>query len=59
MERSKAGTKERGPDGQSLTNQNTILINIRWYYVTRYVKSTMKFILLIIIIIIIIIGEKV
>ena len=30
MERSKADTKERGPDGLSLPNQNTILINITW-----------------------------
>ena len=43
MERSKAGTKERSPDGLSLPNQNTILINIMWYYVTRYGESTMKF----------------
>ena len=28
MERSKAGTKKRSPDGLSLHNQNAILINI-------------------------------
>ena len=43
MERSTAGTKERSPDGLSLVNQNTILINIIWYYFKRYGKSTMKF----------------
>ena len=43
MEKSKAGTKERSPDGLSLPNQNTILINIKWYYFTRYEKITMKF----------------
>ena len=37
MERSKAGTKERRFDGLSLPNQNT-LINIIWYYFTRYGK---------------------
>ena len=43
QKRSKAGTKERSNDGQSLPNQNKILINIIWYYLTRYGKSTMKF----------------
>ena len=43
MEKSKAGTKERCLDGLSLPNQNTILINIKWYYFTRYGKSTMEF----------------
>ena len=42
MKRSKAGTKERSLDGLSLPNQ-AILINIIWYYFTRYEKSTMKF----------------
>ena len=42
MERSKAGTKERCPDCLSLPYQNTTLINIIWYYFTRYGKSTMK-----------------
>ena len=43
MERSKAGTKERRPEVLYLPNQNTILMNIIWYYFTRYGKSTMKF----------------
>ena len=42
MERSKAGTKERRPDGLSLPNQNTILINIIWYYFPRFGKSTIN-----------------
>ena len=44
MERiTKAGTKEKSPDSQSLPNQNTILINIIYYYFPRYGKSTMEF----------------
>ena len=44
MERSKAGTKERGPYCLSLPNQNTILINTcMQYYFPKYGKSTMKF----------------
>ena len=43
MERSKAGKKERSPDGQSLPNQNTILINIIWYYFKSRGRSTIKF----------------
>ena len=43
MERSKAGAKERSPDGLSLPNQNTILINIICHYFRRYGKRTMKF----------------
>ena len=35
--------KVRSPDSLSLPNQNTILINIKWYYFTRYGKNTMKF----------------
>ena len=42
MERSNV-KKERSPDGLSLPNQNTILINIIYYYFTKYEKSTMKF----------------
>ena len=42
MERCKAGVKERNPDVLSLPNKNSILINIIWYYFTRYGKSTMK-----------------
>ena len=42
MENSKVGTKE-SLDSLSLPNQNTILINIKWYF-TKYVKNTMKFI---------------
>ena len=30
MERSKADTKKRSPDGLSYPNQNTIIINIIW-----------------------------
>ena len=41
--KSTAGTNKRSPDGLSLPNQNTILINIKWYYFTRYGKNTMKF----------------
>ena len=36
MEKSTAGTKERSPDSVSLPNQNAILINIKWYFFTRY-----------------------
>ena len=43
MERSKARTKNRSPDILSLPSQNTILINIIWYYFKRYVKITIKF----------------
>ena len=43
MEKSKAVSKERSPDSLSLPNQNTILINIKWYYFTKYGKNTMKF----------------
>ena len=39
MEKSTAGTKERSPDNLSLPKQNTILINIKWYYFTRYGKK--------------------
>ena len=42
MENSKTGTKE-SLDSLSLPNQNTILMNIKWYF-TKYVKNTMKFI---------------
>ena len=38
--KSKGGTKERRPDSLSLPNQNTILINIKWYYFKRYGKNT-------------------
>ena len=40
IERSKAITKERSPDGLSLPNQITILINITWHSFIRYGKST-------------------
>ena len=43
MERGKAGTKEKSPDGLSLPIQNTILVNTIWHYYTRYGKNTMKF----------------
>ena len=43
MERGKAGTKKRSPDGLSHPNHNTIIINIIWKYFIRYGKSTMKF----------------
>ena len=39
LEKSKEGTKERSPDSLSLPNQNTILINIKWYYFTWYAKK--------------------
>ena len=39
MENSKSDTKERSPDGLSLPDQNTILMNIIWYDVTRYGKK--------------------
>ena len=39
MEKSTAGTNKRSPDGLSLPNYNTILINIKWYYFTRYGKK--------------------
>ena len=42
MERSKAGTKKRSPDGLSHPNQNIIIINIIWYFI-RNGKRTMKF----------------
>ena len=42
MSRRKADTK-KSPDGQSLANQNTKIINIIWRYFIRYGKSTMKF----------------
>ena len=43
MERSKAGAKERSPDSLSQPNQNTISINIMWYYFTRDRNRTMQF----------------
>ena len=43
MERRKAGTKEISNDGLFLTNQNTTLMKIIWYYFTRYGKSIKKF----------------
>ena len=43
MEKSTAGTKERIADSISLSNQNTILINIKSYYFERYGKNRMKF----------------
>ena len=43
MERSKAGTNKRSPDGLSHPNQNTIIINKIWEYFMRNGKSTMKF----------------
>ena len=38
MVKNTTGTKERSPDSLSVPNQNTILINIKWYYFTRYGK---------------------
>ena len=35
-ERSKAGTKKGSPEGLSQPNQNTIIINIMFYYLIRY-----------------------
>ena len=43
MERGKAGTRKRSPDGLSIPNQYTIIINIIWWYFIRYGKSIMKF----------------
>ena len=40
MEMSKAGTKNRNPDGLSLPNQNTIIINIILQYFLRNGKNT-------------------
>ena len=34
--------RKKNTDGLSVPSQNKILINT-WYYVTRYVKGTMKF----------------
>ena len=42
MEKSKASTKERSPDGLSLYNENTIIINIICKYFIIYGKSSMK-----------------
>ena len=42
MEKCTEGTKEISLDTLSL-NQNTILININWYFFTRYGNNTMKF----------------
>ena len=39
MEISKAGTKQRSPNGLSLPNQNTILINIILQYSIRNGKN--------------------
>ena len=39
----RARKKEVPIDGLSQPDQNTISINILWYYFTRYGKSTMKF----------------
>ena len=43
MERSKAGTNKRSPDGLSHPNQNTIIINKIWEYFIRNEKKTIKF----------------
>ena len=44
MERSTAGTKgKRSPDGLNYPNENTIIINILFWYFIIYGKSTMKF----------------
>ena len=41
MEINDASTKEWSPGGLSL-HQNTILIDIIWYYVTKYLKKYNK-----------------
>ena len=41
MEKSKDRKKERSPDSLSL--QNTIFINLKWYYFKRYGKNTIQF----------------
>ena len=43
MERSKAGTKKGSPDGLSLPNQNTKIMNIICLYFIRYGKGSTKF----------------
>ena len=43
MERSKAGTKEKSPDGLNYPNQNAIIINIICEYFIRDEKNTMEF----------------
>ena len=43
MERSKAGTNKRSPNGLTHPNQNTIIINKIWYYFIRNGKGIMKF----------------
>ena len=43
MERSKTGMKERSPDGLSLPNQNTIIMNTISKYPIIRGKSLMKF----------------
>ena len=45
MKKNTAGTKERSPDCLSLPNQNTILMNIKLYYFTRYGKKYIEIIL--------------
>ena len=42
MERSKAGTKEKSPDGLNYPNKNTIIKIICKYFI-RVGKNTMKF----------------
>ena len=43
MERSKAGTKEKGsPDGLHYPDQNAIIINIICEYLIRYGKRTIE-----------------
>ena len=39
----KTGTKKRNPNGLSVPNQNTIIINKICYYFIRYGISTIKF----------------
>ena len=41
--KSKSSTKERSRDSLSVPNKNTILINIKSYYFTRYGKNTKNF----------------
>ena len=43
IERSKEGTKERTPDGLSVPNQNTILINIILFYKIRNKYNEIQF----------------
>ena len=42
MVRSKAGTEKKSSDGLNYSNQNTILINMMWYYFIIYGNVVIK-----------------